>query len=735
MNKGSLQLFLKKEYYKFFKGYLILFMFSGAIALVFGLYQKNLQFCQSFLIRADDLNEIITREQLIGSDSTINFELKKLQNLFSLSSVLFEVQNTTDIKSNTCHATPFGFKAEHSVVFGTKKMGELKASKKASFEDLFFTISFLIPLFIGVVGALLLFAYISKRFNANVLKPLTLISDELRDVSEFQTLNSIHSPFDEFINLVNSINKMSVQVKDSTIKIHKLEASAKTAEAAKQVAHDIRSPLSALTMILGSLEQVKEDKRIIIRTAVQRINDIANDLLLKGKSSLDDSTKTNHTIESSRLEFLAPIIDTIVSEKRIQFREKQRIEIESDISQGYGIFTKINTIELKRTISNLINNAIEALPNETGKVVIKVKASDKHTFVTIQDNGKGIPEHILKKLGEMGVSHDKEGTQSGSGLGVYHAKKTVEDSDGKFLIQSRKGVGTTITMTFNKTPAPKWFVEKLILSPNMTITSLDDDISIHQIWQGRFESKNTSNFRIKHQTFTSGSDFKTWFASQTHDAKAARLYLIDYELLNQNETGLDIIEELGFGEQAILVTSRYEEDKIRERSERLGVRLIPKAMAGFVPIEIIKPKEIFTILFDDDLSINQPIVTKENSPTAAEKTRYDLCLIDDDTQLIHWTWSAVAESKGLNIKMFSTPQAFLEEVNSIDRLTPIYVDVSLADGINGTDFAEAIHKLGFFEINLATGFQADFIEIPPFIRKVVGKDFPELAKPLQFSQI
>jgi hypothetical protein len=157
-------------------------------------------------------------------------------------------------------------------------------------------------------------------------------------------------------------------------------------------------------------------------------------------------------------------------------------------------------------------------------------------------------------------------------------------------------------------------------------------------------------------------------------------------------------------------------------------------MAGFVPIEIKKPKDIYTILFDDDELVNRPIITKENSPATMEKIRYDLCLIDDDIQLIHWAWSSVAESKGFNIKMFSTPQAFLAAVNSIDRLTPIYVDVSLGDGVNGTDFAWAIHKLGFFEINLATGYEADSFETPLFIRKVVGKDFPELANPLLFSQ-
>jgi signal transduction histidine kinase len=585
MYKSSLKLFIKKEYYQFFISFIILFFISGTFALLFGLYQKNLQFCQSFLVRASDLNEIIAREKLIGSESTINFELNKLQKLFYLSSVSFNNFNPfDDIKASNCHVTPFGFQAESAVVFGTKKMGDIKVSKKASFEDLFYTFSFLVPLILAVFGALILFAYLNKKFTSFVLNPLTQISEEVRGVLEFKKISSDHLPFEEFINLVNAINKMSLEIQDSTVKIHKLEASAKVAEAAKQVAHDIRSPLSALSMILGSLEQVSEDKRIIIRTAVQRINDIANDLLAKGKAALQDSGNSGHINLSLHLEFLAPLIDSIVSEKRIQFRDKQRIEIESDISKGYGLFANINQTELKRTLSNLINNAVEAFPNDSGKVIVSLQSTTQEILVTIQDNGRGIPEHVLKKLGEQGLSYGKDGTQSGSGLGVYHAKKTIEDSGGKLLIQSQEGIGTIITITFAKVPAPNWFVENLELKSNSLVVSLDDDASIHQIWRERIDSY--IGYGLKHLSFTSALEFKNWIYSLDKIQKRNQIYLVDFELLNQKLTGLDIIEDLGINEQSILVTSRFDEESVRLRCEKLGVKLIPKAMAGFVNIKI-----------------------------------------------------------------------------------------------------------------------------------------------------
>ena len=61
---------------------------------------------------------------------------------------------------------------------------------------------------------------------------------------------------------------------------------------------------------------------------------------------------------------------------------------------------------------------------------------------------------------------------------------------------------------------------------------------------------------------------------------------MDYEIIGSPITGLDLIEELGIQNQSILVTSRYEDFLIQERCEILNVKLIPKSMSPFIPIEI-----------------------------------------------------------------------------------------------------------------------------------------------------
>ena len=134
----------------------------------------------------------------------------------------------------------------------------------------------------------------------------------------------------------------------------------------------------------------------------------------------------------------------------------------------------------------------------------------------------------------------------------------------------------------------------------MQIVVLDDDTSIHKIWQGRFEPLNQTGRCVELFHLATPGTLVEWHANHAGNGKP-KLYLVDYELLGFSETGLDLIEQLSIGSQSILVTSRYEDSTIRARCECLGVRLIPKGMAGFVPINSSLMVDHFdAALIDDD---------------------------------------------------------------------------------------------------------------------------------------
>lgn len=470
----------------------------------------------------------------------------------------------------------------------------------------------------------------------------------------------------------------------------KHEKAASIAELASQVSHDIRSPLSALTMLMNNIHELPESKRILARNSIQRINDIANHLIEKSKAMAKSASSELNIKDQtdSIIELVPAIIDTIISEKRLQYRDHIGVEIEAELKDSYGAFAKINSLELKRVVSNLINNSVEALPDQKGKVFTSVVTKSDTIEIIIKDNGNGIPEHILDKLGERGLTHGKEGSTSGSGLGIYHAMKTVESFGGQLVISSEIGKGTTITISLPKAHPPFWFVDKINVNPDLKIIICDDDLTIHQIWNGRI--KSICGEQIEVINFTSGELFKKWIKE---NEKANYLCLVDFELINQLQTGLDLIEQLKLHEKSILVTSRYEEQHIKQRCEKISLRIIPKAMVGYVPIKLAKTQKV-----------------------------YDACLIDDDP-LIRMTWEMAAKDAGAELVTFDSYDSFIGSADEINKVTSVSIDVNLGVGVKGTDVALKLHNMGFTQLYLATGYDPENIaDVPSCVLAVRGKD-------------
>ncbi len=211
---------------------------------------------------------------------------------------------------------------------------------------------------------------------------------------------------------------------------------------ARQAAHDIRAPLSALNVLSQTLEHLPEESRELAQAAIRRISDIANDLLLKSKMNPPESRKS-HAHEE-----VAPLIQEIVSEKQLLLSRRGRIHIDFNITEACRGVCEINRSDLQRVISNLLNNAIEAFDAESGQIAVNVESMKDQIEIKISDNGKGIPNEILQSLGQKEISYGKFGqSHSGNGLGVLHAKNFVESFGGTMEISSQVGHGTTIKLS------------------------------------------------------------------------------------------------------------------------------------------------------------------------------------------------------------------------------------------------------------------------------------------------
>ena len=528
-----------------------------------------------------------------------------------------------------------------------------------------------------IVFAVLVFGIAFRLFRSKSLFFIGKISDELEEMQRESSNEETDQPIAEIRAIRQHITGLRQQTE---------EASRNKAftELSIQVAHDIRSPLAALDMVVKDSSVLPESDRVLVRTAVSRITDIANNLINQYSlvPGLADSPAQLRTAADAHL--LSPLIESVTSEKRMQYRSRMGIEILAKADpDSYGLFANIDTSEFKRALSNLINNSVEAISG-TGQIIVTLSNVGDKIEITITDTGKGISPDVLPQLMRKGASFGKEG---GTGLGLYYAKEAIESWGGALHLESQAGSGTTVRLILPKAESPDWFVRELTIEPGQTIAVLDDDPSIHQVWDGRFQNI-ASQYGVSLVHFSAPNHFTQWLRERPKSDQA--LFLIDYELLGSKTTGLDLIESLDIADKSTLVTSRYEDDFIRERAKRLQVRMIPKSMAAYVPITA-EP--------------NQAV------------------LIDDDP-IVHRIWDRAARTAGRTLNSFSNVDDFLAKCADFGSDTPIYLDSHLGNGVRGETLARAIHAQGFSKIYLVTGFSKKDFAPTPEIRGIMDKNPP-----------
>lgn len=374
----------------------------------------------------------------------------------------------------------------------------------------------------------------------------------------------------EFFNIyVNNLKAILKLKNEKQALAEKMNYEKKFYNISKQVAHDIRSPLSALNMVLRDANELPEDKRLLVRSAIQRITDIANNLMAKSKQNPPERPQ----------QLISGILEHIVTEKRLQYKDRNDVDIRIELSDNsYGLFAQIDPVEIKRILSNLINNSVEALASG-GLVTLRLQLNQNNIEISVEDNGIGIPPEIIPKIGNLGFTYGKENMDSGTGMGLHHCFKTVEEWGGSVKIESKLNRGTKIILNIPRAPSPKWFIDKIELHKDSQLAILDDDPSIHHIWDQRLKTI-LPNIKVLH--FFSPEALISYQSKSNNIS----LFLCDYELSGHELTGLDLIRQLEIANKSLLITSFYEEPAIMIACEKMGIGLIPKSLAYFVPITI-----------------------------------------------------------------------------------------------------------------------------------------------------
>lgn len=211
-----------------------------------------------------------------------------------------------------------------------------------------------------------------------------------------------------------------------------LEMAERFSTLAKQVAHDIRAPLSALTALTQTTTDLNESRELLELTT-HRINGIADSLLARGRLAARRETPLKQSLEQ------------ILHETKLLSPRHQFTVLPFDES----LVIPVQPLEFERALSNLITNAVEATQQTASPhIQIETKKSHDRLTVTIVDNGPGIPKEILDEVGRRPIS---AGKAKGNGLGIFGAKNFMERTRGRFRVSSC-AQGTRIQLEFPLTP-------------------------------------------------------------------------------------------------------------------------------------------------------------------------------------------------------------------------------------------------------------------------------------------
>lgn len=549
----------------------------------------------------------------------------------------------------------------------------------------------IITLYICFLGSFLVISRSASNYFQELLTQFKkLLDDDIVNINKLDFIKEFH---DISINL----KKVSVRILETRKIKEEYRKKLAISELASQVTHDIRSPLSALNVAMSDLNSLPETTRLIIRSSIQRIQDIANNLSIKRRRQLnldDTDSKELHP------QLLSSCIEEIISEKRMHFRSQLGINIEGNLVNSYGLFASINLIEFKRVLSNTINNAIEASEKGQGNIVVHLGAINASELqIVVEDDGKGIPPEILSKLGNKGASFGKENNKhSGHGLGLHHAKSTIESWNGSFKVESEVGLGTKVIFTLPKVTAPNWFVSGLEIAKNSAILILDDDQGIHQTWDKKFKEACLAEAEIKIFHVSNPNDFSSWVKKNSSCFDKVT-YLCDYELIGHKQSGLDLIEKHLLGPNSILVTSHYEEEEIQTRCMKAGVKLIPKMITAHVPVKV-------------------------SASSCIDNNVTPLSVLLDDDSLVRMTWKMQAEQTGIDIKIFEDPNELFSSISEMKKNSIFYIDSCLSNDQKGEDVAKKLYNMGYENLYIATGYESENFKHLDYIKGVIGKKPP-----------
>lgn len=311
-------------------------------------------------------------------------------------------------------------------------------------DELNLDIIIMVIIAVNIAIVVMVLAFILSGLVAErVTKPLQMLNDKLKQMrigGKNEKIDYDHK--DEVGALVREYNNMVEKVEESVDKLAKSERESAWREMARQIAHEIKNPLTPMKLNIQfmqrsmSVETPEDFKKRFKEMSAMLIEQIDN--MASIASAFSDFAKipvgNNNVFDISEL----------VTNSAKLF-ERNIDVLEYDIEPGVMVFADKG--QMQRVFVNVLKNAEQSVREDSkGIIRVSVKRVQGEVEIRITDNGGGIPEEIREKIFEPNFTTKS----SGMGLGLAICRRILESMNGTITFVSTIGVGTEFLITLEE---------------------------------------------------------------------------------------------------------------------------------------------------------------------------------------------------------------------------------------------------------------------------------------------
>lgn len=297
---------------------------------------------------------------------------------------------------------------------------------------------FLVAL-INIYVLLFALSIVTAIFISNyVTKPLKLIQDKLSKIKLGKTNEPIEwKDKDEIGNLVSEYNRMIEELSKSAELLAKSEREIAWREMAKQVAHEIKNPLTPMKLSVQHLQRTWKDHAPDMDKKMERLTQTIIEQI-ETLSSIATEFSNFAQMPKANLEKIN--VQDVLLNSIALFHDSEAAHINFKNENEHTSIVWGDKEQLLRVFNNLLKNAIQAIPeNQEGKINVVLKKEKRQILISISDNGIGIDNNILDKIFVPNFTTKT----AGMGLGLAMVKNILESTGGSIWFETKNGKGST----------------------------------------------------------------------------------------------------------------------------------------------------------------------------------------------------------------------------------------------------------------------------------------------------